>query len=282
MLKRRTLYVSDLDGTLLNTSSEVSATSALELNRAIERGALFSIATARTPATVIRLLSEVRMQLPGVVMTGAALYDFAGRRFRRLQYLPEGVTSRLVDIYREMGVGTFVYTYDGDMLVVYHVGEFNELERGFISQRAHTRIKRFVVSPDGDSPLPRNLDNTLLLYSVQPWEPANLLFARIKREVEGINPLCYHDTFGEEWAQLEVFGASADKAKAVEALASQVYADRIVAFGDNVNDLPLFELADEGVAVANAIPELRSTASEVIGTNDADSVAHYILSHTAG
>ena len=64
LLTSRTLYVSDLDGTLLNSHSIVSDASARMLNTAIASGAHFTVATARTPATAIHLLSEIDMRLP--------------------------------------------------------------------------------------------------------------------------------------------------------------------------------------------------------------------------
>ena len=69
-----TLYVSDLDGTLLNEHSQVSAESAAMLNEAIERfGAQFTCATARTPATIVPLMQHIHMQLPMIAMAGAAM-----------------------------------------------------------------------------------------------------------------------------------------------------------------------------------------------------------------
>lgn len=63
------MYVSDLDGTLLNLQSRVSSFTASALNRLIADGMLFSIATARTPATVVALMDAVEMRLPVVLMT---------------------------------------------------------------------------------------------------------------------------------------------------------------------------------------------------------------------
>ena len=47
-------------------------------------------------------------------------------------------------------------------------------------------------------------------------------------------------------------------------------------FGDEVNDLPMFELADERYAVKNAAPELKKLATAVIGSNDEDAVARWL------
>lgn len=58
----QTIYISDLDGTLLNSKKEVSKISATLLNEAIEEGVHFSIATARTPATVENILCNVKVK----------------------------------------------------------------------------------------------------------------------------------------------------------------------------------------------------------------------------
>lgn len=49
--------------------------------------------------------------------------------------------------------------------------------------------------------------------------------------------------------------------------------DRIVVFGDSVNDISMFEIADEAYAVENAIDELKEKATSVIDSNDEDGVA---------
>ena len=56
----RTLYITDLDGTLLNADSKVSEESVRLINEAVEAGAMFAAATARTPATVDPLLEGIR------------------------------------------------------------------------------------------------------------------------------------------------------------------------------------------------------------------------------
>ena len=52
--------------------------------------------------------------------------------------------------------------------------------------------------------------------------------------------------------------------------------DKLVVFGDNINDIPMFEVADECYATENAVPELKAIATGIISTNDDDGVAHWI------
>ena len=53
----------------------------------------------------------------------------------------------------------------------------------------------------------------------------------------------------------------------------------LVVFGDEVNDIPLFRVATHAVAVANASPDLKLHATQVIGPNQEDSVVRYIRDH---
>lgn len=182
-----------------------------------------------------------------------------------------GVADRILEIYRRNDFPTFIYTLRDDHLHIYHLGELSDNERAFMEERAHTPYKTFHIG----EPVPKNLDNTMLVYTMQPTERSRSLYNQI-RAVEGINPLFYHDIFGEEIAVLEAFSKEATKANAVRALARRCGADRIVAFGDNINDLTMLEVADVAVAVENAVEEVKQKADIIIGPNTADSVARFI------
>lgn len=95
--------------------------------------------------------------------------------------------------------------------------------------------------------------------------------------VKDINPMFYHDWYGGEIAEVEAFPEGATKAKAIGRLKRMTGATRVVVFGDNTNDLSMMRMADWSVAVGNAIDEVKQAADEVIGTNEADAVARFIL-----
>ena len=75
---------------------------------------------------------------------------------------------------------------------------------------------------------------------------------------------------------MEVFSDTASKFNAVEFLRRQYGFDRVIGFGDNLNDLPLFDACDECYAPINAKPEVKERAMAVIGTNDEDGVVKWI------
>lgn len=269
-----TLYVSDLDGTLLGADSKLSAESAHMLNESIAEGTLFSIATARTPATVSRLLADVDCRVPLIVMTGAAIWDSRECRYIHASFHRESTARRILELYRRMGLCSFIYTLGEDNVIhIFHIGAMSELEQEFVDERAHTPFKQFHIQPSGDSDIPdKLLGRVLLFYTMRPTAEVSKVHDVIKDD-DDLRAVFYHDIFGDEIALMEVFGPEASKANAVRKLLDITGARRIVAYGDNVNDLPILSIADDAVAVENAVEAVKEVAHRVIGPNTDDSVA---------
>lgn len=83
---------------------------------------------------------------------------------------------------------------------------------------------------------------------------------------------------GEQW--LEIMPAKTSKANGrTENLARLLGCRRIVCFCDGKNDIPMFRIADEYYAVANAAPELKEIATDIIPSNNEDGVAKWLLAH---
>ena len=86
------------------------------------------------------------------------------------------------------------------------------------------------------------------------------------------------DAYKPEWYWLEISRFDATKATGVDKLRKLTGIPRIVCFGDNLNDLPMFRVADECYAVANARPELKAAATGVIGSNVEMGVPRFLRS----
>lgn len=274
-----TLFISDLDGTLLGADSRLSARTERLLNESIADGVLFSVATARTPATVSGLLAGVDCRVPLIVMTGAAIWDNRTRTFSHTHFHREDTARYLLDTYRRHGLSTFVYTLGKDNVIhIYHTGAMSDLEKRFVAERADSPFKSFHIPADGESDIPEaSLRRVLLFYTMRPvGEVTPVRDAIIGRT--DLRAVYYHDLFGKETAIMEVFSPEASKANAVAVLAKELGADRIVAYGDNINDLPILGVADDAVAVENAVEAVKTAADRIIGPNTADSVAADILS----
>ncbi|MGN0213250.1 MAG: HAD-IIB family hydrolase [Muribaculaceae bacterium] len=268
-----TLYVSDLDGTLLNEHSQVSAESAALLNEAIARyGAQFTCATARTPATIVPLLQHIHTSLPMIAMAGAAMWNPIRNDYENVRTIGENEIRQIVDIYERHGARPFVYRHCGGIIEAYHSNELSVPESEFVAPRSHTPLKRFVLG-NGYGPCEHE---AMIVFSIDRYSLLKQVYTDIVAEVN-CSPVCYHDIFDPTMGILEVYSQGTSKATAIRTLAQQTGANRIVVFGDNRNDLPMMQIADCSVAVENAFPEVKQAADVVIGPNTANSVAEWVL-----
>lgn len=267
------LFVTDMDGTLLNEHSKVSPTSAKIISDLSRQGALITVATARTPATVEPLLEDTYTSLPAIVMTGAAMWDRNNRSYVNTHPFDGDADHQLLAVMRSEGIEPFVYTFfDGDPLLhVFRNSPLSDNDIRFMDERRVSGLKEFHI----DRPMPEG-GHTMLLFAMGPRERIFAAADKI-RALRICSVSAFTDIFGEDTGILELFAPGVSKASAVQALKSQTGADRLIVYGDNLNDLPMMAVADESVAVANALPEVKAAATRVIGPNTADAVARDIM-----
>lgn len=265
------MFVTDMDGTLLDRDGRVSAESAEIISRLSRDGALITVATARTPATVEELLADTYTSIPAIVMTGAVMWDRKAKRYVQPVFHDPAALPRLMKVFHDAGVNPFIYVLGDDgMLRVYHNGEMNGHERKFYEERRYLGLKRFILdSPEGlETPIP----GTILVFAVGEGEAIEAVAERLRGD-ERLSVSCYRDIFNRDIAFIEVFGAGVSKSAAVRRLAEMVGADALTVYGDNLNDLSMLAEADDAVAVANAVPAVLESATRSIGPNTASSVA---------
>lgn len=268
------LFITDLDGTLLDCHSRVSPRSAEIISELSRHGALISVATARTPATVEQLLASTYTTIPAIVMTGAAMWDRHLRRYLNIRYHDEATVDAVAQTLREEGISPFYYSVseDSPMVYCYHFGqEMSAKERKFIEERSRLPLKRVYHLPGGELPAGKRRE-IVLMFAVGD-------IGSIERAAECIAATvdcsysCYPDAFNRQVGYLEIFAPGVSKASAVKRLKEMTGAGRLTVYGDNLNDLPMMAVADEAVAVANALDDVKRRADRVIGPNSADSVA---------
>ncbi len=270
------LFVTDLDGTLLNAQSRVSPWSAHAISEMSAKGALITVATARTPATVDGLLSHTSLSLPAIVMTGAALWDRATRRYELCKFIDEAVSNEILEVCRQGGITPFIYTLGADgFLHTYFNGSMSNRDQRFAAERNGLPLKRMHINEKRMAEV-RSFADSLLYFAMGPKERVESVAKVLSEKVE-CSVSCYNDIFSHSTSILEIFAAGVSKASAVKAMSDRLGVDSITVFGDNLNDLAMMGVADEAVAVANAFPEVKAAADFVIGANTEDSVARYIL-----
>ncbi len=273
---KKLLYVSDLDGTLLGPYGDFPKAWADRLNRMIERGLRFTIATARNYDSAHPLLREVNLQIPAILFNGAYLTQFqTGENLDESNFIASGVVDELMEMTRQLGMDPFVYTY-GERHHLYYRNATNEGSRGYLKSLEGDGRLRYVEEyefNDGE-----RIAGLLLIDTPAVLEP---VYRSLKeRFPEDLNLYFAKDIVRPRFHWLQMFHHHADKGTMLRTLASRLDTplSQVVVFGDYLNDLEMFEIAGKSIAVANALPEVQAAAHQVIGSNAEGGVLDYLES----
>lgn len=268
----QTIYISDLDGTLLNSKKEVSKISATLLNEAIEEGVHFSIATARTPATVENILCNVKVKEPIIVMNGVALYDLSKHEYIDVEYLQASIAKAVIECLGETIAHGLIYTIHENRLTVYYDQLIGKGRINFYEERKNLKYKCFIKDKVKD------LNNIIYFVFIDVKERIQEIYDMLL-SISGLDMVMYKDIYDEEAYILEVYSDKATKSKGIAKLKELRGFEQTICFGDQLNDLSMFQLADEAYAVENAVDAVKTIATAVIGSHEKDSVAQFIKSH---
>jgi len=119
-------------------------------------------------------------------------------------------------------------------------------------------------------------DNIVYINGIDHEEIITPIYEKLA-EVAGIKSTMYQDSYNKDLYFLESFSESAGKWNGIKRIMETYGFDRVVTFGDNLNDIEMLENSDCGVAVSSGNDAVKLMADLVIGGNDEDSVARYLL-----
>lgn len=263
----KTLYVSDLDGTLLRSDETTSEYTNSVVNRLTEKGMIFSYATARSLVTSKKVTKGLNARIPLIVYNGAFVMDNVTGEIILSNYFDRKAGNVFCDLMQG-GVYPIVYAFvDGVERFSYLASEFTRGTRDFVASRKGDIRARCV--PDA-----RELTRGDCFYITCIDEPEKLeaFYEKYRQEYHCVYQRDIYS--GEQW--LEIMPRAASKSNAVLRLKERMGCERVVVFGDGKNDIDMFEIADECYAVENAVPELKERATAVIGGHDEDGVAKWL------
>ncbi|MGL4762528.1 MAG: HAD family hydrolase [Sarcina sp.] len=267
------LYISDLDGTLLNSSREISEYTKTTINTLISKGMDFTIATARTPGTVIDILEGLNIDKAVALMNGVFLYDLRKKEYLKIREIQTETVLKILNILEGFGKEAFLYGIKDNHLYVYHKELSLDLDKVYFEERKNSKYKTFEVILSYHEVIKKlQVVNFMIL---EKKEVIELIFKEIKK-IEGINAGYYKDVYDENCYFIEIHSSEASKKRAVDDLRELYKPTKVICFGDNMNDLPMFEVADEKYAMKNAVDGLKAIATDVIKSNDSDGVAKYL------
>ena len=271
------LYVSDLDGTLLTPDSYFPDDAADRLNRLIDNGLQFTIATARNYDSVQPVLSRLNLNLPVILFNGVYMTELhSGENLALTGSLCQNMVVDLMALAESLKLDPFVYTYTKRHQVFYR----NITNRGSRSYVNYVNSlgagNRLQYVTDYKFLEVENVTGVLFIDTYLALEP---LYQELSKKHENkVNMYFAEDISQPEFYWLQIFHSRTNKGNMLEKLAKYLGIEmkNTVAFGDYLNDLEMFDVVGQAIAVANALPEVLSAADLIIGTNAELAVIDYL------
>lgn len=256
-----TLYVTDLDGTLLRSDKSISDETAGIINRLVSEGVLFTYATARSFSSASPLVKKLNLSCPAVTFNGVFVIDPKTGRHIVENVFSAASFKTAVEFFNREKLAPLVYSYiDGRERVSYLEDRLEDVY-GYVSTRQGDERLRPVISRE------ELFQGTVFYFTLLnpkvDYEVLDEVFSRENGFAVNLMP----DTYNKDEMWYEIFSRNASKAAALLQVMELTRADRLVCFGDNTNDLSMIRAADVGVAVSNACAELKKNADKVIGSS---------------
>jgi Cof subfamily protein (haloacid dehalogenase superfamily) len=249
------LIALDLDGTLLDPEDRISERNRLAIRKSLEAGVRVVLVTGRGTDLPIRLSRELNLNLPVICCHGALTKDFGANKTLVHLPLPLPYAKPMVE-----------YAEANDLSIAIYVEEYFYRLQG---------TKLFMEDMRGPA-----WREAKTFGDVLGEAPTFIRFlgdesVRAMEREFGDWPVAFrYETWGD-FHECAVLNRDASKKNALKQLCAdfQIVPERVLAIGDSRNDVPMLRWAGVGVAMGNALPEVKESVRYVTASNREDGVA---------
>ena len=274
------LIAIDIDGTLLNSKSELTEKTKQILKKATEQGIYIVLTSGRLTDNVKKFCDEIGADKYLIAENGASIINLQTNKLEYSKYMNKEVVNKVLDVCEENNIYYMVYT--NKELIVKNI---KHMTMFFYKQNynPNARIKTIVAGRDYIDSVTDNF--TKLMICDEDRVIYNSIITKLNKIPEiDVSPVPHISTKkleidGQkttiEYSYADICEKGANKWNAIKELANRlnIKDEEIIAIGDNINDIKMIENAGLGVAMANGSPHVRAIANVVAPSNNEDGVA---------
>ncbi|GAA0447547.1 Cof-type HAD-IIB family hydrolase [Virgibacillus sp. AGTR] len=266
MQTNRHLIALDLDGTLLTDKKEISPRTKQLIWKAMDEGHIVVIATGRPHRASINYYKNLGLSTPMVNFNGALIHHPQDSKWDALHSpMPIRTAHKIVEACYELNVHNvlaevmdevYLDQYDQAIIDIFHMTQNDPpFTIGSLKNKLREDPTSILIHPKEDhiTTLRQHLDQ----YHAD---------------------LIEHRKWGAPWNIIEIVRKGMNKAVGLQKVAHYYHIpkERIIAFGDEDNDLEMIDYAGVGVAMGNAIDELKAVAKHITDTNEEDGIGNFL------
>ncbi len=252
----------DLDDTLLGTDLKISERNQAAIRKAVAMGVKVMLASGRMVRSMKPYATALELDVPLIAYNGAIIQEAVSGETLYHNPVPSGLAAELVPLFRSRKIHLNAYLDD----------------RLYMEQL--TEWGRKYAANAGVTPYP--VDDLIPL--LQKSAPHKMLGLAEADEIAGIQQFLQQKFGGQlifvcsKPSYLEILAPGVSKGNALQEVSKMwgLKPEEVMAIGDAPNDISMVEWAGTGVAIGNAVPELKKVAKLVVADHDHDGVAEAI------
>lgn len=252
------LLVSDMDATLLTNKHKISDKNREAVDYFVSQGGLFTVATGRMNKGVSEYMDKISINAPAILHNGAQIYDFKTGKALSEKFIEEERKPAIKRVYEDMPeLGIEIYSNE----TIYVYRECSETKR--FKSRKYSDV--VYAMPD------------------EVWKQSwiKCLLIAEKKLLDYYEPIYRRDydsgysvRSGKKY--LDIVSGEASKGIALAELRGHLGVDKVIAVGDNMNDISMLQAADISFAVDNAEKSVKEIADFTAPSNNDDAIAYII------
>lgn len=258
------LIALDLDGTLLTDNKTISKKNKEVLKKAKEAGHVVMIATGRPFRSSEMYYRELELDTPIVNFNGAFVHHprHSSWGFYH-EPLDVKVAKDIVEACRSFQFHNIIAEVIDDVYFHYHDQKLLDIF-SFGNPKITTGDLADYLK---DSP------TSMLIHTEEDQ------LQKIRDHLAAVHAeVIDQRSWAAPWHVIEIIKVGLNKAVGLKRAAEyyDIPQERVIAFGDEDNDLEMIEYAGHGVAMGNAINQLKNIANDITVTNEEDGVGVYL------
>ena len=250
-MENLSIILSDLDGTLFHDDKSISDYTKKIIRQAQKKGILFGICTSRAKVNAIKYLDGIEPDI--FISNGGGMITLGNEKIYDCRFSEDEVKRLIKNTFEVFGPDAIISA---------------DNENALYSNSKEDLPDKFWIYNDFS-----DFHESCMKICIQSLDKKLIEKAASIIGLENIDYLPFSDI---PWYKLSKKGAT--KEKAIEALCNhlKISPSQITAFGDDFNDIGMLKLCGKGIAMGNAIKEVKEAATEICQTNENDGVARWM------
>ena len=242
------MIVTDLDGTLLNEEKKITETTKNYLNELKRKGYILVIASGRTYSSILNITENAEFAKYIITDNGTCIYDKETNESLLYHKLTKDSISKIIEFYnKDFKYIDFCAEKKGYKLL--SLSDYNEsLET--IKENTRKEASKIEVTHVAIAMKDNNL--------------VKAIYQKLKNALPELDISLMQDSFTNKMT-LEILTKNCSKKNAIKHLSKilKIEKNNIIVFGDGLNDIEMIEKCGYGVALKNALPEVKKVAKDI-------------------